>query len=283
MPDAGTDTGKSASNLLDPSAIDAFRDDGATVMRQVFGAGDIARLAGFVDNWMANPGAHVRDFGGDASSSFFSDVFGWYRDPAYGDWLKASPLGEIAANFLEAPEVRIYFDHLLVKEPEGAAPTPWHQDAPYWPMSGQQCCTAWIAIDPASHESGAVEYIRGSHSTGDIYAPEAFQGDGSLANANLVALPDIDADRERYDIVSWDLQPGDVAFHHCLSLHGAPANRTTNNRRRGLAIRFIGPDIQFAMHDGIAVPMQRYFEDLAPTLVPGDAFNGPLFPVVWQR
>ena len=277
MPDAGMQVEQS----LEQQMIDTFRNDGAIVMRQVFSQQDIALAAGFVDSWIANPGAHVRNFGGDGGSAFFSDAFGWYRDPAYGDWLKASGLGEITAKLMEVDKTRLYFDHLLVKESGGTAPTPWHQDAPYWPMSGQQCCTAWIAIDPATHESGAVEYVRGSHRSGEIYAPEAFQGDGSLNNASLVDLPDIDADRDSFDIVSWDLQPGDVAFHHCLTLHGAPANSTPDNRRRGLAVRFIGPDIRFAMHNGIAVPMQRYFEDLAPDLEPGDGFSGGLFPVVY--
>lgn len=62
-----------------------------------------------------------------------------------------------------------------------------------------------------------------------------------------------------------------------------PANPSPDNRRRGLAVRFIGPDIRYAMHDGVAVPMQPYFRDLAPDLMPGDCFRGPLFPVLWPR
>lgn len=268
---------------LSPELIDAYQLDGAVCVRNVFDADDVGRVAGFIDSWMARPGDHFRDFGGDGDSPFFSDVFGWARDPDYGAWLKGAKLGQIAASLMQTPEARLYFDHLLVKEPGGTAKTPWHQDAPYWPMSGQQCLSGWIAVDPVNSESGAVEYIRGSHRSGKIYAPEAFQGDGSLQNSELVELPDIDSSRGDFDIVSWELEPGDVVFHHCLTLHGAPANQRSDRRRRGLAIRFIGPDIRFAMHDGIAIPMQRYFEDLAPEIGPGDAFSGEKFPVVWPQ
>lgn len=271
----------SASDMVDQDLVGRFDEDGVVCVRNVFDEAEIDRLAGFVGNWLAHPGAHSRDFG-QGGGSFFSDIFGWQRDDAYGDWLLRSPLGKIAGALLQVPEVRLYFDHLLVKEPGGAAKTPWHQDAPYWPMSGRQCLTGWIALDPIDLASGAVEYVRGSHAAGAIYAPEAFSGDRSLTNANLVPLPDIDVNRDAFDIVSWDLSPGDVVFHHCLTLHGAPANRRNDRRRRGLAVRFIGPDIRFDLFDGIAEPMRRYFKDLAPQMRPGDPYENDIFPVIWR-
>lgn len=272
----------STCDLIDQTQIADFNLDGAACVRRVFDQEDVDRLAGFVEAWMANPGRHCRDFG-QGGGSFFSDIFGWRRDDAYGAWLVQSPLGEIASAFLQVPEVRLYFDHLLVKEPAGAAKTPWHQDAPYWPMSGRQCLSGWIALDPVDLTSGAVEYICGTHATGAIYAPKAFSGDNGLNNAKLTPLPDIDNNRDDFDIVSWELAPGDVVFHHCLTLHGAPANQRSDRRRRGLAVRFIGPDIRFDLFDGIAEPMRRYFDDLAPHLRRGDALDGPVFPIAWQQ
>ena len=32
---------------------------------------------------------------------------------------------------------RLFHDHLLVKEPRTAQPTPWHQDQPYYNVSGE--------------------------------------------------------------------------------------------------------------------------------------------------
>ena len=35
-------------------------------------------------------------------------------------------------------------------------------------------------------------------------------------------VPDILADPEAYDVLSWDLDPGDAVAFHLASLHGTP-------------------------------------------------------------
>jgi ectoine hydroxylase-related dioxygenase (phytanoyl-CoA dioxygenase family) len=56
--------------------------------------------------------------------------------------------------------VNIFYDQLLIKEPGTVKRTPWHHDMPSWPLAGWQVCTIWLALDPVTEESGAVEYVR---------------------------------------------------------------------------------------------------------------------------
>ncbi len=77
------------------------------------------------------------------------------------------------------------------------------------------------------------------------------------------------------------MAPGDCSIHHVRTLHGAPGNET-KFRRRGLATRWIGDDAVFRLRPGIPDDMTTAFEKMAPELKPGDSFDHPLFPLVWE-
>jgi ectoine hydroxylase-related dioxygenase (phytanoyl-CoA dioxygenase family) len=169
-----------------------------------------------------------------------------------------------------------------VKEPGSAAPTPWHQDGPYFAIRGEQCCSIWIALDPVTRDTGAVEYVRGSHRWGKFYEPAGFTNDGRLKNEALEKAPNVDADRARYDIASWDMAPGDVTVHHVLTLHGAPGNVSDARRRRGLSLRFIGDDIVHDLRPGIPHTMTEPLKVLAPHLAVGAPLDGDAFPLLCE-
>ncbi|MEQ8697000.1 MAG: phytanoyl-CoA dioxygenase family protein, partial [Bauldia litoralis] len=173
------------SYALTGAQVATFQADGAACLRAVFDAGEIAEIQAAVDEAMAHPGPHALDFSGNDEGRFFGDVFVWTRIPALREKVVNSHLGEIAAKLMDAREVRFFFDHLLVKEPGSSAPTPWHQDAPYFPIEGSQCCSIWIALDPVTIENGAVEYVKGSHVPEQCYAPKSFHGDDRIGNAAL--------------------------------------------------------------------------------------------------
>ena len=283
MPDESGRLG-AASYQLSDADIAEFRRDGIVCLRGVFGAAAVEGLRAAVAWSMAHPGPWAMNFSGDTSKPpFFGDVFAWTRNPdAYRALCINRYAAELAGRLMGARAVRFYFDHLLVKEPGSAAPTPWHQDGPYFAIRGDQCCSIWIALDPVTRENGAVEYVRGSHRWGKFYEPAGFTNDGRLKNPDLEKAPDVDAERGRYDIACWDMQPGDVTVHHVLTLHGAPGNVSATQRRRGLSLRFIGDDIVHDLRPGVPHTMTESLKLLAPHLKLGDPFSGDAFPLLWQ-
>jgi ectoine hydroxylase-related dioxygenase (phytanoyl-CoA dioxygenase family) len=83
--------------------------------------------------------------------------------------------------------IRLYHDHMLTKEPGTQAPTPWHQDQPYYNIDGDQTCSMWIAVDPVRRRS-TLEFLAGSH-RGPWLMPRTFKDkqarwfpEGSLAD-----------------------------------------------------------------------------------------------------
>src|SRR5581483_9549384 len=98
--------------------------------------------------------------------------------------------------------------------------------------------------------------------------------EGSLAD-----LPDIDADRDAFPILGWELEPGDAVFFHMLTLHAA-GGVEGGRRRRAFSVRFIGDDVTHAPRAWRTSPE---FPGLAGELPPGAPMEHPLFPVLWER
>ena len=89
-------------------------------------------------------------------------------------------------------------------------------------------------------------------------------------------MPDIDGNRADYDIVYFDLAPGDITLHHGLTLHGAPPNGRADQRRRAYIQRFTGDDVTYNPRPNL----QKMLRD--PGVAPGAPLDCDLFPVVWQ-
>ncbi len=92
----------------------------------------------------------------------------------------------------------------------------------------------------------------------------------------LEDMPDIDAHRADYRLLSWDLEPGDAIAFHFLTVHGAPGNLSVN-RRRAFASRWLGDDAVYAVRHGETSPP---FPGLEQRLKPGDPLAAEEFPLV---
>ena len=133
-----------------------------------------------------------------------------------------SPIADMIAVLVDSKEIWLYSDEFFIKG-GGSNRTPWHQDLPYWPLEGEKIASMWISLDPLPKE-GCLEYIPGSHrqTRYDGFNPRRVSEDPTLPfyGEDLPPLPDIEADRDRWNIVSWPIEPGDVILAHPGVLHG---------------------------------------------------------------
>ena len=60
---------------------------------------------------------------------------------------RMSDAARISAELMGSPSVRLFHDHVLVKEGGTRQRTPWHQDQPYYNVDGRGV-SAWIPVDP---------------------------------------------------------------------------------------------------------------------------------------
>jgi ectoine hydroxylase-related dioxygenase (phytanoyl-CoA dioxygenase family) len=268
------------------AAAEALAHDGAIVLRDVLGLGWIGRLRTAIDEELHEGSPTGAEFGG-AEGRFYGDLFLWLRSDAFREVALDSPLPELAASLMRSQQAHLFYDQLFVKEPGSIEPTPWHQDLPYWPIEGGQVISIWIPVDRATPENGVVTYVRGSHLWGRKFRPQAFGQSGNsdaYDDSPFEPMPDIDAARERYEFLTWSLDPGDVLVHHGMTVHGAPGNRTADARRRAFSIRYTGDDVRYVPRPGTFMDIKAVKANVpAPDLAPGAPMGGRLFPLVWPR
>ncbi|MGE3916941.1 MAG: phytanoyl-CoA dioxygenase family protein [Hyphomicrobiaceae bacterium] len=264
----------SARRFVTEEMVAAFARDGVVLLPGLL-AGHVEALAVDVDANIANPSPLNRAYKpADGTAPFFQDYCNWQRFPAYRAAILDPVMAEAAALLMRSAKARVFHEHVLVKEPGSSMPTPWHQDQPYYLVEGRQSVSFWVPLDPVPRAI-ALEYVKGSQTWGKDFRPQRFDGTPLYQGDTSEAVPDVEARREDWPVVGFDMQPGDAVAFDFRTLHGAPAN-TTTNRRRAVSFRYVGDDARFASRLGRTSPPfpGHVFEDGAP-------FAGPDFPVAW--
>jgi len=261
-----------------PEQVAAFGRDGAVVLRGLLSPAEVALLREGIEANLARPSPRAKVASTREDPGWFIEDFCcWQENAAYRRFIFESALGAVGAALMGSAGVRLYHDHMLTKEPGTRARTPWHQDQPYYNISGSQNCSFWIPVDPVSRAS-TLEFVAGSH-RGPWLMPRSFMDaqarwfpEGSLAD-----LPDVEAQRDAHRILGWELAPGDAVCFHMLTLH-ASGGVAAGQRRRVFSVRLIGDDIRHAPRRWQTSPE---FPGLADALAAGAPLEHALFPTLW--
>jgi ectoine hydroxylase-related dioxygenase (phytanoyl-CoA dioxygenase family) len=266
------------SSVVTEAQVAAFQRDGAVVLRRILDAHEVRTLERGVERNLAE----LSPLGMNATrpgepGAFVEDFRNWERIPEYAELIRGSRLAAAAGALMRSREVRLFHDHLLVKEAGTRDRSPWHQDQPYYCIDGSQTVSFWIPLDPVARPS-TLEFVAGSHAEGRWFMPRSFVRGTPMVfeEGALEEVPDIDADRGAWDIRGWELEPGDAVAFNMLTLHGAAGSPT---RRRAFSLRLVGDDVRFAPRPHRTSPP---FDELAGVLEPGAPLDHPLFPVLWR-
>ncbi len=237
----------------------------------------LSEIAVMADKELAAPGEWVTDTNpGAKTNRLFTSRYRWQTDAVVNRYVHESGVAQIAATLMGSSTARFYFDHLLVKEPKTEAPTPWHQDIPYWPFLGKQICSAWLSVSEVTVAESSLEFVRGSHAWDSYFAPEAFDGSKNwTSDFKGESAPDVAGARDEFDIVGFDVEPGDAIFFSAWILHGAPGN-AGNKRRTALSTRWLGDDVTWYPHPGSDPTITDEDTNVESGQYPDDDRNFPL-------
>lgn len=259
--------------------VEAYQRDGVICVRGLLDPDEVERAREAIDAVLDDPGPMAQVASGDDDpGSFIEDFRRWGDVPAIEELARHSRAAELAATLMGSPSVRFYHDHVLVKEGQTKQRTPWHQDQPYYNVDGRGI-SAWIPVDPVP-EGGCLEMVAGTH-LGPWLMPRTFlDGEAKwFPEGSLGELPDIEADRQAYDIRRFEMQPGDAIFFDFLTVHGAPGF-PFSGRRRVLSLRYLSEEARHAPRRWRTSPE---FGGLDAELADGVPMEHPLFPVAWPR
>lgn len=242
---------------LSKEEVVSFRTNGVVKVSGAVDPSWIPELLTVADVQLTKPSKWVNDLNAGASENrLFTDRYLWRHNDVIHRFVHDSGCARLAAQAMGSNSARFYFDHLLIKKVNTPTITPWHQDAPYWPFRGKQIASIWLALTPVTVEGSGMEFVRGSHLDDVYYLPEVFGGaenkSGQWANEQQgVAVPDIEANREEYDIVSFDMAPGDALIFSAWILHGARGNSSSTQDRVALSTRWLGDDVLWDPREGV--------------------------------
>ncbi len=136
------------------------------------------------------------------------------------------------------PDVMIFSSEFFIKEPRTKHIVSMHQDLTYWGLGAiDGLVTAWLALSPATTESGCMDFVRASHKNEILPHNDTYSEDNLLSRGQ-----EVEVDVAPQDKVAIELRPGEMSLHHGLTIHGSGPN-ASDGRRIGLVTRFIRPDM----------------------------------------
>ena len=252
--------------------IEDFQRDGAVLVPGLW-ADWVDDLSSGIARNMAEPGPHAAEnLRPGEGGRFFDDYCNWQRIPEFERVIRASRVAEVAAALMGSARVQLFHDHVLVKEPGTARPTPWHQDGPYYFVEGRQTVSFWSPIDPV--DSASLRCVAGSHRWPREVLPTRWLSEDTFYPDPDAYMPVPDPDAEGMRVLEWAMRPGDAVAFDFRTLHGARGN-TTTARRRAFSLRLVGDDARYVARPG---PTSPPFEGHG--MAPGERLREDWFPVL---
>ena len=227
--------------------VESFGRDGFVVLRGVVPEATLRTIESGVEANLSSPSEWSNDYTPEGSGGrFFDDYVSWGRIPQFADAALRGVLPRIAGELMGTDEPRFFHEHVLVKEPGTATPTPWHHDDPYYGVEGMQNVSLWVPLDPVP-SSIALRCIRGSHLVPRRFIPNRFVDDSPyVAQASGFELfPAVDELESLGESVECPAGPGDVVAFHFRTLHSAPGTVDHPLRRRIVSFRYFGDDVRW--------------------------------------
>lgn len=147
---------------------------------------------------------------------------------------------ETAENGVGTPHVWSIGAQLFLKEGGSDLRTGWHADNSDIAVEGEDSCAIWIPLDPTGPHPlpSPLEFVKGSHRWGPFT---------SIYGHHVgTPIPDVQAARDEYDIISFPCEVGDVVCFHFGTLHGGGATTGAEQTRRAVALRYFGEDCRLS-------------------------------------
>ncbi len=136
---------------------------------------------------------------------------------------------------LLGPNILCWGTDMWVKEPNSNQFVSWHQDSRYWGIQGNDLMTAWIALSPATVESGCMRMLPGSHRSNEFFHEDTFHDHNMLTRGQTI-FKGIDETKA----VNIEVDTGEAVYFTYRIAHASHPNHG-KDRRIGIAIRYISP------------------------------------------
>jgi len=148
-----------------------------------------------------------------------------------------------AVESILGPDILLWDSSFIIKEPGDGKKVSWHQDLTYWGLEPDDVVSIWLALSPATDESGCMLMMPGTQAGPIVTHRDTHAADNILSRGQTIALA-VDEERAAHVV----LAPGEMSLHHGRVWHGSKPNRSTD-RRIGFNAQYIAPSVRQVVGD----------------------------------
>src|SRR5579862_2120885 len=266
----------SENRMLSQQQVEEFRSTGFLKYGRVLSEEQTSALRDRLDDVMegrtaAQPEAK-RNMLGDQEQVVVQVVNIWAADDLFREHLYHPEICAMAAQLMGTDVVRVWHDQIQYKPPRNGGKTSWHQDHPYWPIiQPADLVSAWVALEDADEVNGCMRMVPRSH----LWGPHKGGTIGTNEDFSPGYDPTLIPTGETVEVVPCPVRAGEVMFHHCLTWHGSPPNRSERGRP-AIAVHYMPGYTRYE-------PIGTHLVEHRVTVKPGEVLQGEFFPTVWEN
>ena len=272
--------------------VETYHRDGVLKLLGMFDKDWIEILNKGLDANIETPTRRSRIWYKDTSGrSMFYDHTAWQGIEEYRKFIFNSPAAQICGQLTSSATINFFFDSVFVRSTGTQFETPWHQDEPYWSVEGYDACSLWMPLVPVKRKS-SLSFVPGSHRLKTVFKQYNFGDLNPVRKKNVDQVdfsdiaeqefPDINADPERFGVVSWDMQPGDCIAFNGRTMHGGSGKLDDGYELRVFTTKWVGDDVRIKFRD-CGMDPDHSPDMIEKGLKPGDRPDTDLYPRVWTR
>ncbi len=211
------------SKLLNENAIAQYNRDGYYFPVRILDDDQVAANRTLLENFETTQGKPIE--GAQRSKSHL--LFTWVDDLMHHTKILD------AVEDLIGPDILCWNTFFWIKEPRSESFVSWHQDLRYWGLDTNDLVSVWLALSPATLETGCMRVLPGSHN-GDLLPHK----DEYKPNSLLTRGQEIAVQVDEAKAVAMPLHPGEISLHNVRLAHASGPNRS-KGRRIGLSMHYM--------------------------------------------
>ena len=211
---------------LSKKELGKYKEDGFFFPIDALNQGETSRFRAALESYENSDGASLHGSARSKSHLLFTWADELIRIPRILD----------AVEDIIGPDILCWNTLWWIKEPQSNSFVSWHQDTRYWGLDTDDLVTAWIALSPATKESGCMKVLPRSHKGEILPHSDEYNEDNLLTRGQEISAP-INESENRY----MTLKAGQASLHNVRIAHASGKN-STMDRRIGLSVHYIKPD-----------------------------------------
>jgi len=245
---------------LNTDQIEQFHRDGYVFPIDAIAVDEVAVLRSKLEVVEARQGGHLLAEQRSKGHLLFKWLDDLIRDPRILD-----PVEQLIG-----PDILCWNTLFWIKEAGSKSFVSWHQDTRYWGLSNDKVVTAWLALSPASIDSGCMRVMPGTHRGEVLTHQDRYDENNMLTRGQEISDP-LNED----NAVHMSLETGQLSIHNYRLAHASGANNSAD-RRIGVSMHYMPPDTQQIVGDWDSAALVRgtdSYGHFEPTPIPSQDFD----------